>query len=363
MDQQKCAERKLVPVYAVIATISCFGYFIVLKVMKSCRLFKKPHYLLVAFLSFSDSGFVLIVTIFYSILTLFSAGTVCNIITGIAVYLGHVAIYLSCCLSVGLTINQFIAVSYGLRYQSIVTINRIKLLIKICIFVIAAINGMVLIDTDYIVILHTRMIRSRCWLSSMMFSVSGVLMMINLIYCNQISKRQMKRLTQLEIVSPYWQHRRRIRNEVTIITSVVISVLLPQAIFYIKVHVRHDDFDGLWLAATRGMLQLFCALNPYLYLFTLKPLKKRLSKNIRKYLTRTNTDQRHLQSMSRETLRSSLHEPATTQNNQNIRKRAIIHKTTSSSSAYRCAQSEINELRSAGILQNQMSIGVYVLQS
>ena len=356
-----CTDKKLVPVYSATATISCIGYFIVLKILHSSKLFKKPHFLLIVYLSFSDCGYVLMSAIVYSALTLVHPGSSCDIVTRTAVYVAHVVFTVSCLLSVALTMNQFIAVKYGLRYESIVTVRKIKLLVMIFIFVSAIINGLVLIDESYVVILHTRMIRSRCLLNSMILVMSGGVMLINLIYCNKVSRHQMKRLTQMEIVSPYWRHRRRIRNEVTIITSVVIAVLLPQAIFYTKVQIRHDHSDGKWLAATRGMLQLFCALNPYLYLFTLKPLKMRVSKEIRRCFCNKSSSKRMEITISKSmvTLHSEMDEKAALPNELYTTEKPIVNKTDAAISAYRHAQREFCELKSTDIVNNKMSLGIY----
>ena len=363
MEEERCAQKKLVPVYAAIATVSCIGYYIVLKTMHSCRLFKKPHYLLLVFLSISDCSFVLVMSIFYAIITLLPIGELCNIITSSGQYLCHVAMHLSCCFSVALTINQFIAVRYGLRYQSIVTCTKMKLLAKIFVLVIAVINGMVLVDVKYVVVLHAKMIRSRCLLSSTIMAVSGSIMLINLVYCNRVSRSQMKRLTTMEIGSPYWQHRRRIRKEVTIITSVVISVLLPQTIFYTKVHIRLDPFDGIWLAATRAMLQLFCALNPYLYMFTLKPLKTKVAqKALFCFSCMKSEHQQNPQSRSGsfDTLESDVQEHFKSHANQNMKESAIVKKNALSSAAYKLAQKEMHDLKSTNVVQSQMSVGIYI---
>ena len=362
MDQKKCGEKTLIPVYTATAIISCVGYFIVLKTMHTCRLFKKPHFMLVVYLSISDCGFVTMSAVVYAIVTLLPTGEACKVITIVAVYVGHVLFYLSCCLSVGLTMNQFIAVRYGLRYQSIVTGKKIKILIGICVLVLAIINGLVLIDKTYIVILHTRMIRSRCLLNSLVLVGSSSIMMINLMYCNNVSQKQMKRLTPMEIVSPYWKHRRRIRTEVTIITSVVIAVLLPQAIFYTKVQIRHDPFDAIWLAATRGMLQLFCALNPYLYLFTLKPLKKRISQKIKNCSCASSDDRGITQFRSKSiiTLTTEIDEPTNFHKRNYTKDIPITKKRDSSLPAYRYAQREIDELKSTDIVRNHMSLGFYM---
>ena len=286
----------------------------------------------------------------------------CNIITGVAQYLGHFAMHLSCCFSVALTINQFIAVSSGLRYQSIITVERIKIFAKIFVVVVAVINGVVLIDMEYVIVLHAKMIRSRCLLNSTIFAVSGLIMIINLVYCNRVSQNQMRRLTTMEIGSTYWQHRKRIRKEVTVITSVVIAVLLPQTVFYSKIPFRSDVLDGIWLAVTRAMLQLFCALNPYLYLFTLKPLKKRVAQETRVLMSCIKPDDRispQSRSYSVDTIITSWQDLYSPSKKQTINKGHVIDENASSP-AFKSSQKEIAELKSTDIVQNQLSVGHYV---
>ena len=351
MAQKSCAEKSFIPVYTAISIVCCLGYFLVLKIMHKCRLLNKPHYLLLVFLSISDCAYVISGNSFYLLLAFTPAGEMCTIITNIAVYIGHVVYYTSCCLSVMLTVNQFIAVKYGLRYHSIVTAKKIKKLTLTCILLCIVANALVLLDGKYFIIRNTKMIRSRCILSFIV-AMSGLIMLINLIYCNRVSHYQMKRLLPAEINSPYWKHRRRIRAEVTIITSVVIFLIIPQGMFHAKIQIHRDDFDDKYMAITRGMMKLSCALNSYLYLFTLNPLRKKVLKTLKYFLCCIKRGGHH-----------NSKPKSLNQRNSDIYKRNLssLYKVgKSKKNEFKYIRKEISELKSADIMQNQMSSGAYV---
>ena len=287
-----CTKRNVAPVYLIIALISCAGYTMMLKTMHRCHLLAKPRYLIIVFLSISDCAFVLVFNISYIILTFVPAGNTCHVVTEAAVFICTVAFYFSCLLSVGMTINQYIAVAHGLRYPMIVTQKRIKCAAAACLLVCAVANGLFLIDERQVIILNTKMNRSRSLGNFLVVSVSGLVMLVNLVYSYHVSGQHIRRLSALELMSPYWKRRRQIRIEVTVITSVAISVLLPQSVLYLKSQIKQDSFDEDWLAITRGLLQLFCALNPYLYMFTLHQLRKRLKQNVKSLLPCLNWNER-----------------------------------------------------------------------
>ena len=362
MPEKTCADKKFVPIYAVISVISCFGYLIVLKTIHNCRLHQKPRFLILIYLSLSDCIFVLMLTIMYATVAFLPPSKTCVVVTTVGKYICTVSFYISCGLSVALTLNQYLAVAHGLQYPLIVTAKRINYSTLAWSIAMLIICGLMLLDKKLIIILSTKMLRSHSIITATIITLSGFAMLTNLIYSNHISYRITKSLTAQQLQTPFWRRRRHIRMEVTVITAVVIAVLIPQAVYYIKIHVRHDTFDEVWLAVTRAMLLLFSALNPFLYMFTLSELRKRVFRTVKQLLMSTTctfvAGNRSTYDKSRRFSTISMTRLSTLTIDRQPRR--ISYGGVMSPSVAKYAQKEFKELKAVGIIPGNLSGGVYV---
>ena len=338
---ENCTELKLAHVYGIICLLCWIGYVINISIMFNKRLLNKTRYLLLFYLSIADSAFVSILSIVYATLTVFPSGYICDKVHQGTQYLTQVCFHSSCFLSVGFTLNQYLAVACGLRYHSIVTIKKIKTFVLTSVVIAAILNAALMADTEKIIVLQSELLQVRCVINGIILMSSSLIMLLNLVYANFISQRHMQSLSRQQRDSPYWKSRKRVRIEVTIITSVVIVALAAMSLFYIKIHIIENTFDAVWLSVTRAIGLLFCAINPYLYMFTLHEIRKTVLKFFKCSCSCYGAETNHSSSTIPDYSKSSIF------SSQCARGKQKIH----------------NELRLSDILHNGLSIGIYTIAS
>ena len=284
---ETCTSKRLIPIYLVMGICSGVGYYFVLRILIQKKLYNKSRYLIVLFLSITDCTFNVTVMSFVAGLTLLSDGPLCSQLSKVGIFVCRIAFMVSCGLSLGLCINQYIAVVYGLRYEAIVTRRRIKTLSLVCLVGSTIISGLAFIEKQTYALDGYELKRTGAYIATigLVFCIS--IMTASLIHSSHISKSRFRKMSERSRKSRYWQRRQRIRSEVLVVTSIVIAALVPQLVFSTKILFAENPDTMLnyyLLNIARGPLLLFCALNPYLYLFTLHELRREMARKLKKYL-------------------------------------------------------------------------------
>ena len=276
-----CFAKRGAVLISGLGIFSMIGYALLLKILLQKRLHKKLRFVILILPLAADSTYSLITMIVTVTLANTSAGLVC---TGaqliINFFIGSVFM-LSCLFSVGLSINQYIAITYTLRYKAIVTKKRVKTVSGICIVSSIFVNILSFIDKKTYTIQNATVSRFSVFNRAILLTSCVTIMTGFLVYSGHVSNTQFRRMSTTVRKSPFWIRRKRIRNEVTIVTSVVIASLVPHGFLCLKVLVTKNidtQFNYYLMYGSIISLTLFCMFNPYLYLFTLHELRKEVGK-------------------------------------------------------------------------------------
>ena len=285
--QEECTLKNVTAMYLVIGAFTAVGYFIMLRILIQKKLYKnKSRYLIVLYLSITDCTFTLAAAAFNLGHSLVSNGPVCIRASDAGFFIITTAFMLSCCLSAGLSLNQYVAVVSGLRYDAIATRKRIKTLTLFCLAMSAVAVGVGLIDKHTYPIEEYHIKRPRAILSAIVLTTSIIIMTATLAFSSRVSKSHFRQMSLQSRRSRYWQRRQRIRKEVTILTSIVIASLVPHVVFSVKILLDENvdtKLNYYLMNTARGAALLFSALNPYLYLLTLHELRREIVRRFRQH--------------------------------------------------------------------------------
>ena len=281
----KCINEKLSIIYISIAVVGITGHSICMNLILRKRLIKTPRFLILFCLSISDCTYNCTGIIVYLIAANMKGGRKCILLTEAGVFLGTIIFQMSSLVSVMLTLNQFIAISYGIMYQSIVTCKKIRRAVVVFGAGLVSANALIFLDRKTIAInANTNFRMSRFGLNTIIMWFSILSMTVTLIKGYRASEVQLNRLQSHQKQMPYWRRRKQIRKEITILTIITIIAQLPLGIMYPKLMVKVDPKrDEIVLFFARGLLFLFCAWNPWLYMLTLHELRKSIGKIMQKY--------------------------------------------------------------------------------
>ena len=271
--------------YILIAVVGIAGHSICMTLIMKKRLIKTPRFLILFCLSISDCTFSCNGIIGYMIAANIEKGEKCILLTKAGLFLGTIIFQMSCLLSVMLTINQFIAVSYGIMYRAFVTCKKIRRTVAIVSVGLVIINSMTFIDKSTISLnSNTKVTMSRYGINTTIMWMAIVGMTVNIINGNRISAKQIGRLPSHQRQMPYWRRRQQIRKEITIVTIITIIAQLPLGVMYPKHMIKLDpETDEKAMFFSRGLLFAFCAWNPWLYMLTLHELRNSIGNTLRKF--------------------------------------------------------------------------------
>ena len=281
---KSCFAKTSAVLTSALGIFNMIGSILLLKILLQKKLYKKVRFIILILQLAAGSTYSFITMIVTVTLAKTSAGPVCRRAQMVIIFFIGSVFMLSCLFSVGLSIDQYIAITYTLRYKAIVTRKRVKTLAVICTVSTVFVNMLSFLDKKTYTI-HTAMVSRFKVISRAILLTSCVTIMTAfLLYSRHISNNQFKRMSTTVRKSPFWVRRKRIQNEVTVVTSVVIASLVPHGFLCLKVLVEKNidtQFNYYFMYSAIISLKLFCMLNPYLYLFTLHELRKEMGKLIK----------------------------------------------------------------------------------
>ena len=154
------------------------------------------------------------------------------------------------------------------------TCKRVKNAVAIALAVVILTNLLTLLDTETRVIIHCKIRKSRFILHTLMVWLCIILMVPSFAKGYSISREKIRNLRPEQRNLSYWSKRKQIRNEITLIGSIKVFVLLPFGLYYPKLlTVDSPESDKHAVRALRVLMLVLCTWNSVLYLTTFRELR------------------------------------------------------------------------------------------